>query len=291
LNLRVIGSCPACAGRRQVLRAALDADRQERYQEFSRIKYGGALTSDLADIVPEVMQCSDCGHCWYRTQPDLAQLGIMYSAARKLGGEAPTTAPAPRMIKEMRRIRSLLPAAEDTPSLLDFGAGAGRWSRAAVVAGFQVVAFEPSATRSQAAQEFETVHSVAALLGRKFLAVQLEQVLEHVQDPVETLGIVRDHCAPGAVVRITVPNIVRAPEGSAFWDSWPFDGKGPHTLAPYEHLHGFTPRSLDRALARAGFIELSGPRYLTAYPVNYLRGLAAALVPRLGSTLRIVTTS
>ena len=67
-----------------------------------------------------------------------------------------------------------------------------------------------------------------------------EQVLEHVPNPAEVLRALRECCTPETVVRIAVPNILRAWEGRGFWKVWPFDGQRPHTLAPFEHLHGFS---------------------------------------------------
>jgi len=172
---------------------------------------------------------------------------------------------------------------------LDFGSGLGRWSRAAVLEGFSVTAYEPSLERgSEKDTPFELVHSIAELKNRKFDAIQLEQVLEHVPDPLITLKMLLKFCKPHTVVRITVPNLLRDQDRENIWVTWPFDGKSPHFLAPFEHLHGFTPRSLDIIINRAGFsnsnllMEAKGAR------LNLLRRSMGRIIPKLNSTLRYV---
>ena len=49
------------------------------------------------------------------------------------------------MVKEMQKLKLLV--GKDKPTLLDYGSGFGRWARAAVEAGFEVIAFEPSNKR------------------------------------------------------------------------------------------------------------------------------------------------
>jgi SAM-dependent methyltransferase len=213
----------------------------------------------------------------------------MYAAGRPLGagGEPPLT-PTEGMRQEMRRLFALCRHGAGA-QLLDFGAGRGRWARAALDAGFQVTAFEPSAPRSAAdAAPYELVHSLDQLAGRRFDVVQLEQVLEHVADPLEVLHSVLRHCLPGAVVRITVPNVFRASRAGPLWAQWPYDGRSVHLLAPFEHLHGFSPMSLDRLLARAGLQPVGLAATLRHYPANLLRCLVGPWLPAVSSTLRLV---
>ena len=57
-------------------------------------------------------------------------------------------------------------------------------------------------------------------------------------------------------MRITVSNILRCIEGEKIWEEWPFDGTRAHTMAPFEHLHGFVPCSLSNLIERAGYEEI-----------------------------------
>lgn len=287
-----LGNCPACDSRDAKIVVSLNDDRRQRFLVYSKIKYGGLLDTWLDELPPVIMQCGACGHCWYRHQPDADRLTQMYAAGRRLLPDVKLTRePSAAMIEEMERLRGLLMKAAP-PRLLDFGSGYGRWARAATIAGFTVTAFEPSVVR--AAEElppFELVHDLDLIQGRHFAAIQLEQVLEHVGNPMETLYDLHQFCTDTTVVRITVPNILRPYEGPNLWAAWPYDGKRTHTMAPFEHLHGFTPRSLDCLLSRAGFKLISPARLLRHYPKAFLRSVAQDIFPSIGGTHRLVLPS
>ena len=270
---------------------ALNDEKRIRFQLFSDLKYGGLLTGWLPTVLPVVMQCDDCKHCWYREQPEPDQLASMYAAGRPLERTAkPVLEPSAAMVQKMTVLRSMLGRRLGRPSLLDYGSGSGRWARAAIQAGFEVTAFEPSVERSHSDDAtFALVNDLALLRGQRFSAIQLEQVLEHVPDPLAVLVDLRAYCEPDVLMRVTVPNILRSPEGRAIWELWPFDGKTPHTLAPFEHLHGFTPSSLDCLLSRAGYCSADSLLEWRWQPTNRLRGLAGRCFPSMATTLRFVT--
>jgi hypothetical protein len=286
-----IVTCPACGSADTVIKAELSAERHIWFTAFSQVKYDGLLESWLEEIPPVILGCVHCGHCWYRHQPEPEQLGQMYAVGRSLTpGVQASRVPSAGMIAEMNRLHHLVGRRGDAPTLLDYGSGFGHWARAAVQAGFAVTAFEPCMVRGSEEQvPFELTHDLVSIQGRNFAVIQLEQVLEHVPDPLTTLKQIKAFCTPTTVVRITVPNILRAPEGKKIWALWPFDGKRPHLLAPFEHLHGFTPQSLNCLLARAGFKPTCRIRLWKMYPMMQTRSLVEQLFPSLGSTLRIVS--
>lgn len=286
--MRVVDRCPACDNGNPQIAAVLDAAKLERFVEFDRRKYGGLLTTWLEEVAPLVLRCPSCGHCWYKYQPEPRQLAQMYGSARSLidNSVAISRDPTPQMVAEMRRLRSITGGLADPPVLLDYGSGFGRWARAAIDAGFQVVAFEPSQERGGEGGDvpFELVHDLQSLHARQFDAIQLEQVLEHVPDPLTTLKSLRDLCHSRTVLRVTVPNIFRATEGRDIWRDWPFNGSAPHILAPFEHLHGFTPASLRMLAVRAGFRPSNGLGIWNYYPANQVRRLLGRWCSSLGTT-------
>jgi hypothetical protein len=233
-----------------------------------------------------VLRCQGCGHCWYKHQPEPAQLDEMYASARPLKSALSVSLePTAGMVSEMKRLLRVTGAIGAGATLLDYGSGYGRWARAAVQAGFKVTAFEPSAARSaQHVGSFELVHSLDVIRGRQFAALHLEQVLEHIPAPMSALAGARAFCDASTVVRVTVPNLLRNPDGARRWATWPFDGQSPHILAPFEHLHGFTPRSLRALIARAGFRSISLARLLRHRASLPFRRLLSIGVPVLGST-------
>lgn len=280
-----LADCPACGSGNPAVAASLDEPgRRERFHAFDERKYGGLMAGWLDQLLPVILQCRACGHSWYGTQPAYRQLSLLYEQSRPLLDVELPREPSAAMLTEMRRLRRMTQDQGSPPTLLDYGSGFGRWARAAVAAGFAVTAFEPSAIRGDRGDTgFVVVHDLARVQGT-FDAIQLEQVLEHVSQPLDTLRQLRRFCHQDTVLRVTVPNILRAPEGRALWDTWPFDGRAPHTLAPFEHLHGFTPMSLRAVCARAGFRAQPAWRTWRHDTVRQFRRMAGAVISRLDTT-------
>lgn len=286
--MRRISDCPACGSANAHVVVRADATQRQRFIDFSERKYGGVMSQWPQELELVVLRCCQCGHHWYRDQPDERQLAQMYDAATSFYGLTTVDRdPTRQMSKELRRLRRLL--TPDKPSLLDYGSGHGRWARAAVAVGFEVVAYEPSVVRGAEERPlFELIHNVRSLDQRAFDVINLEQVLEHVPDPVALLRQLKSFCRAGSIVRITVPNIDRPHEGAYIWRQWPFSGDQIHTMAPFEHLHGFSVRSLRRAAERAGFRSLAPRRLFAHYPQTVVRQFASLLIPTLGQTLVFV---
>jgi len=280
-----IDRCPACNGSHGSKLVALDTDRRQRFIEFDRLKYRGLMAGWIDACPPEILRCSVCGHCWYRYQPSPEQLDCMYAAGVPLeSGGGVYREPTAFMLREMRRLCSLID--KPTPLLLDYGSGRGRWARAAARVGFRVHAYEPSETRgAESVEEFTLVHDLAEIAGMRFDVINLEQVLEHVPDPMETLQIIMAFCAANTVLRIRVPNILRPPEGTKVWADWPYDGKRVHAMAPFEHLHGFTPSSLVNLISRAGYEHLPLKNIWRNNPNLLIRKLIGKLYPKAVQTM------
>lgn len=285
--------CPACGREGGEVVVSPGQEEIERFHAFSARKYGGLMDAWLADLDLVILHCRTCGHHWYRMQPDADRLARMYASGRSLKGvKEPSREPNAAIQSEMIRFARMVGRASVTPRLLDYGSGYGRWARAAARAGFEVFAYEPSLTRGrEECAPFHLLHDLADLQGERFEAINLEQVLEHVSNPYATLRELRAFCVPSTLLRVSVPNLLRAPEGADLWRVWPFDGQDPHTMAPFEHLHGFTPDSLLALARRAGFLPLPGIRLARHYPSMWLRGVARGLAPRWGSTFLVLMPS
>jgi len=284
-------SCPACDAHAASIVAELDDENRERFIAYSNKKYNGLLTGWLSEIEPVVLRCMKCGHCWYKQQPSDHHLSLMYNAGNRLYPDVTVTRePSPNMYYEMRRLRALVK--QETPSYLDYGSGLGRWARAAVQVGFDVTAFEPN--QSRGAEEnapFTLVHDVNQLHGNTFDVINLEQVLEHTVDPLEVLIGIRSFCNKESIVRVTVPNVLRRDEAQNIWKEWPYNGKRSHIMAPYEHLHGFTPLSLNKLVKRAGFNSLSFAILYREYPLLLLRNAILRIYPGAGHIMLLIQST
>jgi SAM-dependent methyltransferase len=138
--------------------------------------------------------------------------------------------------------------------LLDIGSGPGFFLKTAQTRGWNVTGIEPSRQAAAHArglgvnivEGFFNAESAAAL-GR-FDVVHMNNVLEHIPDPIALVSLARDLLDPGGVVCINVPNdfspfqlAARAAQNSREW--W---------LAPPHHLNYFDFASLTGLVERLG---------------------------------------
>lgn len=287
--MRTITQCPACEGKEHQTVVTIDPNRKKSYLQFSELKYDGLLDMWLEEINPEIAACSACGHYWYVRQPSDEQLSQMYCRGKKLIKGKISREPTADMLQEMHRLNQLTVG---KARLLDYGSGFGRWARAAARNRFHVIAYEPSQERGkEEIDEFTLIHNLESIKGEKFEAINLEQVLEHVASPADTLKTLIEFMTPDSIIRIRVPNLKRPPEGKQVWNDWPYNGKRVHIMAPYEHLHGFTPLSLNRLVDRVGLRALGWHEMLSTHPKLVMRNVLAHLHPGLGQTMVLAKLS
>ena len=292
MNVLVFADCPICRFSGAATAYRPDAAGRCRFLALSEVKYRGFMDGWQKSLSLEVHRCRCCGHHWHHTQPDQGSLIGMYDASRPLKRGLRPRQPSRRMVRELRALwkvarRGLV----GRPTLLDYGSGAGRWSRAAVHVGFAVCSYEPSRERAPSngmgETEFRVVTTLDALRGQRFDAVNLEQVLEHTQDPVGTLESLRELAHEGTVIRITVPDAERVIHASDVWKGFPFDGETIHIMSPYEHLQGFSPRSFARVLKESGLVRLANMALLSTHPLHAVRQVVGRVVRRAQHTMAI----
>src|SRR5438477_459081 len=152
-------------------------------------------------------------------------------------------------------------------TLLDIGAHAGRFLHLAQADGWTVEGIElnPRTAAFAAKRTGALVHQVNAHAlasdGRRFGAVVLTDVLEHIPEPMRLLESIAALVEPGGSIAVKVPN------GRAQWIKERALAAGSaHRVALADnlvHVNHFSPRSLALALEHAGF---SGVTVRTAPP-------------------------
>jgi SAM-dependent methyltransferase len=152
-------------------------------------------------------------------------------------------------------------------SLLDIGSGPGFFLKTAQARGWNVKGIEPSRQAAAHARALgvEVVEGFfnadsAPMLGR-FDVVHMNNVLEHIPDPIALVTLARDLLNPGGIVCINVPNdfspFQLAASASQNIREW--------WLAPPHHLNYFDFESLGGLVERLG---LSVIGRTTSFPME-----------------------
>lgn len=198
-------------------------------------------------------RCEGCSHGFMNPQPTWAELETYYSGSYapydpSHGGRAPDD-----QIVEKARTEGEFRHVKITPGMriLDVGCGAGFFLRIASRLGADVQGVEPSdiaASRARQSGLQVQTGTVADFVrdnpGRQFDLITANHVIEHVPDPVQTLGLMKGLLAPGGIVWIAVPN-------SVCWFSRKL-GEQWFSLDVPLHLMQFTLKSLARTGELAG---------------------------------------
>ena len=284
IRFRTREACPVCGGTdgQALWQGRLsDPDVQVWLGQF---QYSGDATG--LDQPFALWRCAGCGMGFHRNIPDEDGLATLYGqwadaaqAARFEVAHLPPAAEADvdRRLKIALRLRHLARQTQpDGPlRLLDFGCGAGAGLLAARALGFQAFGVEMSESRAAQARSCGAtvcpdLAQVEVAAGGSFHAVVLDQVLEHLPDPLALLRRVSGAMRPGAVLFLAVPDCSGL--------TVPRDFDQFHRLQPLEHLNAFTPATLDRIATAAGFVpQPAPPAFLTTRPLRALRAMAALL--------------
>lgn len=190
----------------------------------------------------------------------------------------------------LRDLARRVPAGRRT--LLDLGAHVGRLIHLAAESGWRAegVELNPRTSAYAARATGLPVHRAdlreLRAEGRRYGAVTLVDVLEHIAEPVDALRAVRGVLEPGGWIAVKVPHgpnqlLKERIRGRVF------RGYRPTVADNLVHVSHFTPGALRMALERAGFGEIEirpaapvlppeGPGARRAARVAFLRGTTAA---------------
>jgi SAM-dependent methyltransferase len=156
-----------------------------------------------------------------------------------------------------RRVTSL-----PSRHLLDVGAHAGRFMSMAQAAGWDVEGVEvnPKTAAHAARRTGALVHrsgiDAVAAEGRRYDALTLTDVLEHIPDPVRVLTTAAGLLVPGGAVAVKVPSGPAQRRKEQLLSA--LHRGRPVSLADnLVHVNHFSPHSLRLALERAGFRDVT----------------------------------
>jgi SAM-dependent methyltransferase len=234
------GACPACGGSLEPWRRVPSAEPALRTQWF------------------ELARCECCGSA---VTVGEAPEDLHDSGAYSVGTPRLHRLALPLLNAfDRHRLALLRQLVKPPASLLDVGAGRGRFVINASAAGYDARGIEPSARGALAAADLGASVRQASLERAELEPASLDaatmwHVLEHLDDPGAALADLRHALKPAGALLVGVPNLasLQAKFGGARWY---------HLDVPRHRTH-FTPRGLVELLTTTGFTPLS-PHHLLA---------------------------
>jgi hypothetical protein len=182
-----------------------------------------------------------------------------------------------------QEIMMLIAYIHEIPSQLkffDFAMGWGRWAMMAIAFGCESYGLELSKSR----QEYARAHGITVISwdeipGYRFDAINAEEILEHIAEPLETLFHLKNSLKPKGIIKITVPDghDVKRRLRTADWTAPKFSKNSLSAVSPLEHINCFNRASLTRMADLAGLEVVNMPLTIQyAYAANW-SGLKPAL--------------
>jgi len=242
--------------------------------------YAGRLDPDSLDGDFALVDCPACGLLYQQRVPAPGSVAEFYELVVEAERDdveqrrGATVRSGARLDLDRTVRRSRRPAAQ--VDVLDYGAGTGVWLDAAAEFGCRTTGAEidPSArSRLEAVGHATVDHD--QLPDAAFDLVNLEQVLEHVLEPLEVMERVAASVRPDGLVRVCVPNggRVRSLLADPNWSAPKGSPASLNAVAPLEHVNCFDHRSLTAVGRAAGLepfqfslgVDLAGSRDLRTF--------------------------
>lgn len=169
---------------------------------------------------------------------------------------------------------------DDVVRLLDFGCGWGKFLEVCAQFGFDGVGVDRSNPRAQGANV--RIYPSLEAIGEhpKFHVITLFEVLEHLDEPSETLSALAKVIVPGGLLILETPDCTGVTDIKAHYDYL--------KIHPLEHINAFTRITLKSIAERNGFTLLKkGPAHVTPDVVRVAKREIKHLIGRGDSSTQL----
>jgi 2-polyprenyl-3-methyl-5-hydroxy-6-metoxy-1,4-benzoquinol methylase len=221
-----------------------------------------------------IVSCKGCGFKFTNPRPDNAVLGNYYKAESYVSHTNSKKGIVNKLYHTVRNytLKSKIQMVSGYVSrgtILDYGCGTGMFLSAINKAGWETFGMEPDDSARKMASErglnvFSDKDRVSACVtDKKFNAITLWHVLEHVTDMPETLSFFKNKLNKDGVLIIAVPNHASydAEYYKEFWAAYDVP----------RHLHHFDIKSMTSLVEQAGFkLQKTKPMKFDSFYVSML---------------------
>lgn len=202
--------------------------------------------------------CTGCGLVRSHPVPSREELNEYYRAHYRNDYKSTYTPKRKHILRysrhAIRRVRDLLKFASRGVTLLDVGSGSGEFVYIAQQAGFRVTGLEPHEGYSDYTRRTFGVNILTVPLEQAEIepesvdVITLHHVLEHLQYPLTSLGVLNGWLKMGGVLAVDVPDIETTQHS-------------PGSRFHYAHIYNFNHATLRGFLAKSGFEVMEHPQF------------------------------
>lgn len=208
-----------------------------------------------------VAECPDCGLAFQTPRPS-PEASLAYMNWRWRSSDNYVGNPVSQMRRALQQVAYVRQCVQKPTRLLDFGAGAGAFVRAAIDNGWEATGVEQSDAARARAKEFYGVALMPELGEERYDVVTMWDVIEHLRDPGGILRAIGEHLTEGGLVFIETGN----------WQNWQrIAEKDNWGLYLFDHQFYFTPSSLRRVLTISGYNDFSLLNFNRVHPFHLKR--------------------
>jgi len=198
-----------------------------------------------------LVRCKNCSFVFSERKPTTEELEDVYGRYNYEGAEA-TAATLEKKYKIAKYLLQL--SGGGNGAVLDIGCGKGEWLDAFKRLGWHTFGTEFNRDLAQFADSKGHKMLDGGLFpihpeDKKFDLIIFTEVIEHIQNPVEVLRHLNSLLNQGGLIFITTPNF-QTIERFLLGRTWGI-------ICYPEHLTYFTPKTLNRALAYAGYSKVN----------------------------------
>jgi hypothetical protein len=261
-------SCPLCGHHEASTILVLEAGDFCRWNPTYRATFRELLGLPRIAEFP-IVRCNQCGFVFARFLPDERFLQLVYESVVDPAACEAQTETISSYVSRLRYVSTLLELQESRDRefrALDFGSGLGLTVKIFSACGIEAIGYEPSESRlrSALANGARVTGSLDEIRAEgPFSIIVIDNVLEHLPDPLQTLEQLSLMTTTDAVIYVSVPS---------YEESFLQEQVGKHrlntsldiTLNPWEHLNYFSLKTLDRLLDAVGFQRIKVAELRTA---------------------------
>jgi 2-polyprenyl-3-methyl-5-hydroxy-6-metoxy-1,4-benzoquinol methylase len=204
-----------------------------------------------------IVSCKTCSFKFTNPRPEDNKLGDYYKSEDYISHSNTSRGLISKLYHFVRNYTlgkklDLISSYVSRGTILDYGCGTGMFLNTCQKAGWEAFGMEPdpgaqSIAGQMGIKTYSDKASLSAAVGeKKFDAITLWHVLEHVTDLSETLGFFKARLKPGGLLAIAVPNYMShdAQHYKEFWAAYDVP----------RHLYHFEVNTISRLLGQHGFV-------------------------------------